>query len=95
MYVFSENARAKMNYMVQSLIVTIDRWPGVELNIHKKSWFGLTTPTGMVLVSSFVAIWDAKNEDGSQKYPFDVRMNCHVTKVTFDEFKTPSPCHWC
>ncbi|KAK8039793.1 GMC oxidoreductase [Apiospora rasikravindrae] len=28
---------------------------------------------------------DAVNSDGSKKYPLDVRMNCHVTKVTFDD----------
>ena len=27
----------------------------------------------------------AKNLDGSQKYPLDVRLNCHATKVVFDE----------
>ncbi|GAB0133248.1 hypothetical protein EsDP_00001660 [Epichloe bromicola] len=32
-----------------------------------------------------VAVRDAKNRDGSKKYPLDVRMNCHVTKVVFDE----------
>ncbi|KAI9927557.1 hypothetical protein ASPWEDRAFT_176039 [Aspergillus wentii DTO 134E9] len=32
-----------------------------------------------------VAVRDAKNDDGTKKYPLDVRMNCHVTKVTFDE----------
>ncbi|PTB35133.1 GMC oxidoreductase [Trichoderma asperellum CBS 433.97] len=32
-----------------------------------------------------VAVRDAKNWDGSKKYPLDVRMNCHVTKVVFDE----------
>jgi choline dehydrogenase len=32
-----------------------------------------------------VSVRDAKNRDGSKKYPLDVRMNCHVTKVTFDE----------
>lgn len=31
-----------------------------------------------------VQVRDAKNPDGSKKYPLDVRMNCHVTKVTFD-----------
>ena len=36
-----------------------------------------------------VAVRDAKNDDGSQKYPLDVRMNCHVTKVTFDESENP------
>ncbi|OJJ85246.1 GMC family oxidoreductase [Aspergillus glaucus CBS 516.65] len=36
-----------------------------------------------------VAVRDAENEVGSQKYPLDVRMNCHVTKVTFDESKSP------
>lgn len=35
------------------------------------------------------AVRDAKNEDGSKKYPLDIRMNCHVTKVTFDETATP------
>ncbi|KAK2590292.1 hypothetical protein QQS21_012029 [Conoideocrella luteorostrata] len=32
-----------------------------------------------------IAVRDAKNKDGSKKYPLDVRMNCHVTKVVFDE----------
>ena len=32
-----------------------------------------------------VAVRDAKNLDGSKKYPLDVRMSCHVTKVLFDE----------
>lgn len=32
-----------------------------------------------------VAVRDAKNRDGSKKYPLDVRLNCQVTKVTFDE----------
>ncbi|EFY87371.1 GMC oxidoreductase, putative [Metarhizium acridum CQMa 102] len=32
-----------------------------------------------------VAVRDAKNGDGSKKYPLDVRMNCHVTRVVFDE----------
>jgi choline dehydrogenase len=32
---------------------------------------------------------DAKNLDGSKKYPLDVRMNCHVTKVTFDNSTPP------
>jgi choline dehydrogenase len=32
---------------------------------------------------------DAKNDDGSKKYPLDVRMNCHVTKVTFDKSTPP------
>ncbi|KAK8093775.1 hypothetical protein PG997_000460 [Apiospora hydei] len=32
---------------------------------------------------------DAVNSDGSKKYPLDVRMNCHVTKVTFDESVNP------
>ncbi|KAK8134670.1 hypothetical protein PG984_006682 [Apiospora sp. TS-2023a] len=32
---------------------------------------------------------NAVNSDGSKKYPLDVRMNCHVTKVTFDESVTP------
>lgn len=36
-----------------------------------------------------VAVRDAKNRDGSKKYPLDVRMNCHVTKVVFDESEDP------
>ncbi|KAK8107165.1 uncharacterized protein PG998_009178 [Apiospora kogelbergensis] len=32
---------------------------------------------------------DAVKDDGSKMYPLDVRMNCHVTKVTFDETVTP------
>jgi choline dehydrogenase len=36
-----------------------------------------------------VAVRDAKNEDGSKMYPLDVRLNCHVTKVVFDESVTP------
>lgn len=36
-----------------------------------------------------LAVRDAVNEDGSKRYPLDVRMNCHVTKVTFDETTTP------
>ncbi|KAJ5154934.1 Glucose-methanol-choline oxidoreductase [Penicillium coprophilum] len=35
------------------------------------------------------AVRDAKNADGSKKFPLDIRMNCHVTKVTFDETVTP------
>jgi choline dehydrogenase len=31
-----------------------------------------------------VAVRDAKNLDGSKKYPLDIRTNCHVTKVTFE-----------
>lgn len=36
-----------------------------------------------------VAVRDATNEDGSKKYPLDVRLNAHVTKITFDESVTP------
>ncbi|KAJ6188998.1 hypothetical protein N7519_003906 [Penicillium mononematosum] len=36
-----------------------------------------------------IAVRDAKNDDGSKKYPLDVRMNTHVTKVTFDETENP------
>jgi choline dehydrogenase len=32
---------------------------------------------------------DAKNADGTKRFPLDVRINCHVTKVTFDETVTP------
>ncbi|CAG8030105.1 unnamed protein product [Penicillium olsonii] len=35
------------------------------------------------------AVRDAKNPDGSKKYPLDIRMNCHATKVTFDETVSP------
>ncbi|KUM63964.1 hypothetical protein ACN42_g3113 [Penicillium freii] len=34
-------------------------------------------------------VMDAKNADGSKKFPLDIRMNCHVTKVTFDESTPP------
>ncbi|KAK3933910.1 hypothetical protein QBC46DRAFT_359383 [Diplogelasinospora grovesii] len=36
-----------------------------------------------------VAVRDATNPDGSKKYPLDVRLNCHVTKVTFDASSPP------
>jgi choline dehydrogenase len=36
-----------------------------------------------------VAVRDATNLDGSKKYPLDVRMDCFVTKVTFDNSTTP------
>jgi len=36
-----------------------------------------------------VAVRDAKKEDGSKMYPLDVRLNCHVTKIVFDESVTP------
>ncbi|KAJ6184277.1 hypothetical protein N7519_005578 [Penicillium mononematosum] len=36
-----------------------------------------------------IAVRDAKNDDGSKKYPLHVRMNTHVTKVTFDEAENP------
>ncbi|KAJ5480375.1 hypothetical protein N7530_005884 [Penicillium desertorum] len=32
---------------------------------------------------------DAKNADGSKRFPLDIRMNCHVTKVTFEESSPP------
>ncbi|KAK3484993.1 uncharacterized protein B0T23DRAFT_53929 [Neurospora hispaniola] len=32
-----------------------------------------------------VAVRDALNPDGSKKYPLDVRLNCFVTKITFDD----------
>lgn len=34
-------------------------------------------------------VYNAKNSDGSKKYPLDIRMNCFVTKVTFDTTKSP------
>lgn len=36
-----------------------------------------------------VAVRDAKNPNGSKKYPLDVRTDCHVTKVLFDESVSP------
>lgn len=36
-----------------------------------------------------LAVRDAKNANGTKKYPLDVRLNCHVTKVTFDETVSP------
>ncbi|KAJ5783604.1 CAZyme family AA3 [Penicillium psychrosexuale] len=36
-----------------------------------------------------ISVRDATNDDGSKKYPLDVRMNTHVTKVTFNETETP------
>lgn len=36
-----------------------------------------------------VAVRDAVNADGSKAYPLDVRTNCFVTKVTFDNSTTP------
>ncbi|KAK3186734.1 hypothetical protein K4F52_004480 [Lecanicillium sp. MT-2017a] len=32
-----------------------------------------------------VSVRDAKNRDGSKRYPLDVRLNCQVTKIIFDE----------
>ncbi|KAF2994539.1 hypothetical protein E8E13_003712 [Curvularia kusanoi] len=36
-----------------------------------------------------VAVRDAKYTNGTKMYPLDVRLNAHVTKVTFDETTTP------
>jgi choline dehydrogenase len=36
-----------------------------------------------------VSVRDAKNKDGSKKYPLDVRLNCHVTRVVFDRSVSP------
>lgn len=36
-----------------------------------------------------VAVRDAKNANGTKQYPLDVRLNCQVTKITFDESVTP------
>ncbi|KAH7320625.1 choline dehydrogenase [Stachybotrys elegans] len=36
-----------------------------------------------------VSVRDARNSDGSKRYPLDVRTNCHVTKVIFDETVSP------
>ncbi|KAF2247256.1 GMC oxidoreductase [Trematosphaeria pertusa] len=36
-----------------------------------------------------VSVRDAKNADGTKRYPLDVRLNCQVTKIIFDETLTP------
>ncbi|ORY60920.1 glucose-methanol-choline oxidoreductase-like protein [Pseudomassariella vexata] len=36
-----------------------------------------------------VAVRDAVNDDGTKMYPLDVRMNCFVTKVVFDNSTVP------
>lgn len=36
-----------------------------------------------------LAVRDAMNANGTKQYPLDVRLNCHVTKVTFDQDVTP------
>ncbi|KAK0621916.1 GMC oxidoreductase [Bombardia bombarda] len=36
-----------------------------------------------------VSVRDAVNANGSKKYPLDVRLNCHVTKVLFDTTVSP------
>ncbi|KAF2123137.1 hypothetical protein BDV96DRAFT_510871 [Lophiotrema nucula] len=36
-----------------------------------------------------IAVRDATNDDGSKRYPLDVRMNCHATKVVFDQSVSP------
>ncbi|KAK4121572.1 GMC oxidoreductase [Parathielavia appendiculata] len=36
-----------------------------------------------------VSVRDARNADGSKKYPLDVRLNCHVTRVAFDMSVSP------
>ncbi|KAF2128264.1 GMC oxidoreductase [Dothidotthia symphoricarpi CBS 119687] len=36
-----------------------------------------------------VAVRDAVNANGTKMYPLDVRLNCHVTKINFDESVTP------
>jgi len=36
-----------------------------------------------------LAVRDAKNANGTKRYPLDVRLNCHVIKVTFDKTTTP------
>ncbi|PFH62635.1 hypothetical protein XA68_12709 [Ophiocordyceps unilateralis] len=36
-----------------------------------------------------VAVRDAKTADGSQRFPLEVRTNCHVTRVVFDDQKPP------
>ncbi|XP_014556085.1 hypothetical protein COCVIDRAFT_100853 [Bipolaris victoriae FI3] len=36
-----------------------------------------------------LAVRDAKNANGTKMYPLDVRLNCHVTKVVFDQDVSP------
>ncbi|QGI84776.1 hypothetical protein CEK25_011505 [Fusarium fujikuroi] len=36
-----------------------------------------------------LSVRDAKHPNGTKKYPLDVRTNCYVTKVTFDDSKPP------
>ncbi|PIG88570.1 hypothetical protein AARAC_001055 [Aspergillus arachidicola] len=36
-----------------------------------------------------VSVHDAVNEDGSKKYPLDVRMDCFVTEIIFDTSVSP------
>ena len=36
-----------------------------------------------------VAVRDAKTASGAKAFPLDVRTNCHVTKITFDESTPP------
>jgi choline dehydrogenase len=36
-----------------------------------------------------LSVRDARNPDGSKKYPLDVRLNCHVTRVVFDQTVSP------
>ncbi|KAH8722399.1 glucose-methanol-choline oxidoreductase-like protein [Phaeosphaeriaceae sp. PMI808] len=36
-----------------------------------------------------LAVRDAKYSNGTKQYPLDVRLNCHVTKVTFDQSTFP------
>ncbi|KAL5114138.1 hypothetical protein ACEQ8H_007982 [Pleosporales sp. CAS-2024a] len=36
-----------------------------------------------------LAVRDAVSANGTKLYPLDVRMNCHVTKVTFDQTVSP------
>lgn len=36
-----------------------------------------------------LSVSEAKNQDGSKRYPLDIRLNCHVTKVTFDKSAKP------
>ncbi|CBX91168.1 similar to glucose-methanol-choline oxidoreductase:GMC oxidoreductase [Plenodomus lingam JN3] len=36
-----------------------------------------------------LAVRDATFNNGTKRYPLDIRLNCHVTKVTFDQTVTP------
>ncbi|KAK3991127.1 hypothetical protein QBC44DRAFT_349503 [Cladorrhinum sp. PSN332] len=36
-----------------------------------------------------LSVANERNRDGSKKYPLDIRLNCHVTRITFDTSVSP------